>query len=50
MGNFVGTLLSFFSIFYLVHVFKMFSLILILYKLDHSYICQLGKRVMSSNL
>ena len=46
MSNFVGTLLSiimhFFSFFL---VFLMFLYILILYKLDHSYICPQGKTV-----
>ena len=41
MSNFVGTLLSIRIHFFLV--FLMFSLILILYKLDCSYICPLGK-------
>ena len=45
MSNFVGTLISIFLRFFLV--FLMFSLILILYKLDNSYICPLGKNVMS---
>ena len=45
MSNFVGTLLSIFLLFLLV--FQMFSLILILYKLDYFYICPLGKRGMS---
>ena len=45
MSNFVGTLLSNSSTFFLV--FLMFSLILILYKLDNSSICALGKCVMS---
>ena len=43
MNNFVGTLLSI-SIFFLV--FLMFLVIKILYKLDNSYICPLGKSVM----
>ena len=45
MGNFVGTLLSIFLHFFLV--FLMLSFILILYKLDNSYICPLDKNVMS---
>ena len=44
MSKFVGTQLSIFIHFFLV--FLMFSLVLILYKLDNSYICPLGKSVM----
>ena len=44
MHNFVDTLLSFFLLFSRI---SNISLILILYKLDNSYICLLGKSVMS---
>ena len=44
MGNFVGTLPSICLHFYLV--FLKFLLIMILYKLDNSYIFPLGKTVM----
>ena len=44
MSNFVGTLLSICICFILV--FLKFLLILILYKLDNSYIFPLGKTVM----
>ena len=44
MSNFVGTLLSICIHFFLV--FLKFLLILILYKLDNSYIFPLGKTVM----
>ena len=45
MSNFVGTLLSIFLPFFLV--FLMFSSNL--YKLYKSYVCPLGKSVMSRN-
>ena len=45
MGNFVDTLLSIFLRFFLV--FPMLSFILILYKLDNSYIYPLDKSVTS---
>ena len=52
MSNFVRTLLSIFLCFFINFstfflVFLMLSIILILYKLDNSYICPLDKSVMS---